>query len=121
MFKSIAFVHYSTHNLDRALKFYRDALGLELLLQTEEWVEFKMGDQRLALRRIDASQPLTPAQPTGAMIWLKACPIETTVTYLKSININFIKGLTEFSYGKTSIIADPDGNAIGLYEPPAEE
>lgn len=119
MFKKIAFIHYPTRDLDRALRFYRDVLGLKLLVQNEEWIEFEIGDQRLALRLVD-SLPQSPdsSQPAGAMVWLEAQSIEEIITNLKAKKINFIEELNILPYGKTSTFSDPDGNIIGLYEPP---
>jgi lactoylglutathione lyase len=122
MFQKIAFIHYCTKNLERSLKFYKDILGLKLLVQNEEWVEFEVGDQRLALRQVD----LKPAQPegshpNGAMIWLEASPIEKSIAFLEEYNINFINKLDNYSYGKTATFADPDGNLLGLYEPPEKK
>jgi len=121
MFQKIAFIHYCTQNLGRALEFYRDVLGLKLLVQNEEWVEFEVGGQRLALRLVD-SMPAKPEgpHPNGAMIWLEARPIEQSITYLEEKNINFIDKLDMHSYGNTAIFEDPDGNRLGLYEPPAK-
>ncbi len=120
MFDKIAFVHYQTENLDRALKFYRDVLGLKLLVQNEEWVEFNVGGQRLALRQVDSMLSLTdsPNPSGGAMVWLEARPIELALAHLKNNKIKVIKQLDTFSYGKTATFADPDGNLIGLYQPP---
>ena len=120
MFDKIAFVHYPTRNLEQALKFYKDVLGFKLLVQNEEWVEFEVGGQRLALRRQVNSIPPKPEgpHPNGAMIWLEARPIEKIIEALKVNKIIFINGLESFSYGKTATFQDPDGNAIGLYEPP---
>jgi len=119
MFQKIAFIHYCTENLERALKFYRDVLGFKLLVHNEEWVEFEVGGQRLALRQVD-SMPSNPegSHPNGATIWLEARPIEKTITFLKENNINIINQLEVYSYGKTAAFKDPDGNFIGLYEPP---
>ena len=119
MFDKIAFVHYDTENLDRALKFYRDVLGLKLLVQNEEWVEFDVGGQRLALRQVDSMNTQTePPNSAGAMVWLEANPIEPAIAHLKKNKVKFINYLEVFPYGKTAIFADPDGNPIGLYQPP---
>jgi catechol 2,3-dioxygenase-like lactoylglutathione lyase family enzyme len=121
MFQRIAFIHYCTQNLERALEFYRDTLGLKLLVQNEEWVEFDVGGQRLALRQVDSMPAkLEESNPNGAMIWLEANPIEESIALLRKNKINFIKELEIFSYGKTAIFTDPDDNPIGLYEPPAK-
>ncbi len=122
MFKKIAFIHYPTRNLDRALGFYRDVLGLNLIVQNEEWIEFTVDEQRLALRKVDSlPQPADASQQACAMIWLEAQPIEEIITQLKAKNVNFIEDLNIFSYGKTSIFLDPDGNPLGLYEPPPKK
>ena len=95
--------------------------GLKLLVQNEEWIEFEVGDQRLALRLVGSMSPMTRgSHPNGAMIWLEACPIEKSISHLKNKNTNRISGLEYNSYGKTATFEDPDGNLIGLYEPPAK-
>ncbi len=121
MFQKIAFIHYPTQNLDRALEFYRDVLGFKLLVQNEEWVEFEVDGQRLALRQVNP-MPAKPegSHPNGAMIWLESRPIENAITLLMKNKVNLISKLEVFSYGKTATFQDPDGNLIGLYEPPAK-
>lgn len=122
MFQRIAFIHYCTQNLERALEFYRDTLGLKLLVQNEEWVEFELGGQRLALRLVDPWTASTePPNSNGAMIWMEAQPIEQAIARLKKHKVKIINELRVFSYGKTATFADPDGNLIGLYEPPPKE
>jgi predicted enzyme related to lactoylglutathione lyase len=119
MFDKIAFIHYPTQDLERALEFYRDVLGLKLLVQTEEWVEFEVGGQRLALRLVDPWTASTePLNTNSAMIWLEARPIEKYITALEENKTIIINKLTKYSYGKTATFKDPDGNLIGLYEPP---
>jgi catechol 2,3-dioxygenase-like lactoylglutathione lyase family enzyme len=122
MFEKIAFIHYPTQNLDRAIKFYRDLLGFKLLVQNEEWVEFEVGGQRLALRLVDPwTVDTETSNANGAMIWLEAHPIEKLISNLKNNNIIFFNELKSFSYGKTATFKDPDGNLIGLYEPPEKK
>lgn len=121
MFQKIAFIHYCTENLERALKFYRDVLGLKLLVQNEEWVEFDVGGQRLALRLVDSWSASTEhPNANGAMIWLEACPIEKAIATLMNNKVIFTNKLEILSYGKTATFKDPDGNLIGLYEPPTK-
>ena len=90
MFDKIAFVHYETENLERALKFYKDVLGLTLRVQNREWIEFDVGNQRLALRKVDTmTRQLEASRPTGAMVWLEARPIEQAIAHLKKIKLIF--------------------------------
>ena len=122
MFEKIAFINYCTLDLNKALKFYRDTLGFKLLVQNEEWVEFEVGGQRLALRLVDpiSSNP-QGLHPDRAMIWLETRSIEKTIASLEEKKVIFINKLKLFSYGKTATFKDPDGNPIGLYEPPSKE
>ena len=122
MFEKIAFIHYCTLDLEAAIQFYRDLLGFKILVQNKEWVEFDVGGQRLALRLIDpiSSEPVS-SHSGGAMIWLETRSIEKTITSLEEKKVIFTKQLEIFSYGKTATFKDPDGNPIGLYEPPAKE
>ncbi len=46
-------------DMDQAVKFHRDTLGLTLMFQSPEWSEFATGDTRLALH------PATKKNPAG--------------------------------------------------------
>jgi len=44
-------------DMDRAVKFHRDTLGLPLKFQSPEWSEFSTGDTTLALHRASEKNP----------------------------------------------------------------
>ena len=44
-------------DMDRAVKFYRDVLGLSLKFQSPDWTEFSTGDTTLALHSASAKNP----------------------------------------------------------------
>ena len=48
-------------DMDRAVKFYRDVLGLPLKFESPGWSEFATGETRLALH------PASAKNPAGAM------------------------------------------------------
>jgi lactoylglutathione lyase len=48
-------------DMDRAVQFHRDVLGLTLKFQSPEWSEFATGDTTLALH------PASPANPAGKL------------------------------------------------------
>ena len=48
----IAFISYPVSNLDKAVKFYQKVLGKEPLFHREDWAEFELGGQKLALQKI---------------------------------------------------------------------
>lgn len=114
----IAFVHYGTLDLDRAVAFYQNVLGLKLMFKVDAWAEFDLDGQRLALRHVDRWEAEAHA---GAMVHLEARPIELVVEVLKNKGVAFIHETEEFPYGKLATFLDPDGNRIGLYQPPDEK
>jgi predicted enzyme related to lactoylglutathione lyase len=44
-------------DMDRAVKFYRDVLGLQLKFESSGWSEFVTGETRLALHPASAKNP----------------------------------------------------------------
>lgn len=114
MFKSIAYTCYPVRDMDRAVDFYRDVLGLNLLFTGEEWSEFQVGSQRLALHKTE--NPIAAVEV--ATLALNASPIEETVARLKSRGVRVAHDIRLFPYGKLASFFDSEGNLIGLYEPP---
>lgn len=114
MFQKIAYTYYCVQDMDRAVDFYRNVLGLNLLFKGEEWSEFEIGGQRVALHK-SASSPSTPG---GAVVCFEARPIEDAIEKLTDQGVRFVQELQVFPYGKSAAFLDPQGNLIGLYEPP---
>jgi predicted enzyme related to lactoylglutathione lyase len=116
MLKKLAYIWYQTTDMDRTVEFYHQVLGLKLLFQREDWSEFDVGGQRLAFRKVD-----TPTENNASFIpgvSFLAQPIEQVITALKQKGVQFSEELQVYPYGKLASFRDPDGNAIGLYEPP---
>ena len=112
----IAFISYPVSNLDKAVKFYQKVLGKEPLFHREDWAEFELGGQKLALQKISLHSPSSPAV-TGPTVYFLARPIEGFVFRLKELDTALIGNIEIHSYGKLARFQDPDGNILGLYEP----
>ncbi len=112
----IAFISYPVTDLDRAVKFYQKVLGNKPLFHREDWAEFELGGQRLALQKISA----LPTSPAGSRptVYFLAQPIEGFVFRLQEMDTALIGNIEIHSYGKLAHFQDPDGNILGLYEPP---
>ena len=110
----IAFISYPVTNLDKSVKFYQKVLGKEPLFHREDWAEFELGGQRLALQK--TSVPSSPS-PAGATVYFLARPIEGFVLRLKELDTALVGNIEIHSYGKLARFQDPDGNILGLYEP----
>jgi catechol 2,3-dioxygenase-like lactoylglutathione lyase family enzyme len=109
----IAFVSYPVSNLDKAVEFYQKVLGKEPLFHREDWAEFDLDGQRLALQKSSSSKTVF-----GATVYFLVRPIEVFIFRLKELNATIDGNIEIHSYGKLARFRDPDGNILGLYEPP---
>ena len=114
MIDKIAYIWYPTTNMDRAVIFYQDLLGFKLLFKGEEWSEFDIAGQRLALCRVDTIR----SGQTSPGVSFMAKPIEQAIETLSRKGVSFVEELKVYPYGKLVRFQDPDGNILGLYEPP---
>lgn len=115
MLKKIAYSYYSVLDMDKAVEFYQNVLGLELLFKRDDWSEFKIDDQRIALHKTDGR-----ISNGGAVISFHAEPIEAIIETLKNKGVRFVDELHVYPYGKLASFQDPDGNILGLYQPPVK-
>lgn len=121
MHTKIAFISYPVSNLDKAVEFYQKVLGKEPLFHREDWAEFDLNGQRLALQKvlspIGAELAESSLADTGAIVYFLARPIEGFVFRLKELDTPMLGNIEIHSYGKLARFKDPDGNILGLYEP----
>lgn len=117
MINKIAYHWVPTTDMDRAVEFYKDLLGFKLLFKRDDWSEFDIGGQRLALCKVDSLHQ----NRTSAGVSFMAQPIEQMIESLSGKGVPFIEKLQVYPYGKLVHFQDPDGNILGLYEPPPEK
>ena len=107
-------VYYWTTDMDRAVAFYRDALGLELLARHgSNWAEFRAGTVILALHGAVEGRP---ADPGGAAAGFRVDDLEGTRMALEGRGVAFEHQGEVEGYGRFAIFRDPDGNAVELIE-----
>ena len=112
MSAKIAFISYPVSNLDKAVEFYQKVLGKEPLFHREDWAEFELGGQKLALQKSSSPGGI------GATVYFLAQAIEGFVFRLKELDAVLDGSIEIHSYGKLARFRDLDGNILGLYEPP---
>ena len=116
MINKISFISYPVSNLQQSILFYRDLLGFKLLLNIDNWAEFNIDGQRLAIYEKKNSN--NTSDQFGTTVYFEANPIEDMVKDLRSKGIIFRGEIKIYSYGKLILFSDPDDNSFGLYEPP---
>ncbi|MEX0753793.1 MAG: VOC family protein [Actinomycetota bacterium] len=105
-------VYYWTANMDVAVAFYRDVLGLALLRRDGDvWAEFDTGPARFALHGREG----VPAMPGGTAVFrvadLDAARLAVTDHGVRIERTGEVEGRARFA-----ALRDPDGNPVQLIE-----
>jgi predicted enzyme related to lactoylglutathione lyase len=100
--------------LDRAVGFYRDTLGLEVERQDGEWAMVRAGALQIGLNARES-----PSGDGGAVIaFAPEDSLEAAVEQLKGSGVEFAGEISEHPWGRIASFKDPDGNDLQLYESP---
>jgi len=112
------FVLYQVSDMDRSIAFYRDVLGMELEGHFEEfaWAEFKAEPTTLALFDPAKSQPGSTPRTGGASIALAVEDVGAAVAELKARGVPIVMDVFDSPVCWYAVVADPDGNAVGLHQ-----
>ena len=105
-------VYYEVENMNRALAFYRDVLGLPLVGETEHWSAFNVGGLRLGLHS-------TEGKPTTkrAVLTLKTSDIRADMTKLRTRGVGFLGEIEDHDWGSVVAFEDSEGNVLKLMRP----
>jgi catechol 2,3-dioxygenase-like lactoylglutathione lyase family enzyme len=107
-------VYYWVTDLDRAVAFYHDVLGLPLARRDgDEWAEFGAGETRFALH---AAGPGREPRPGGATAVFEVGDLDKAKGELSAQGVVFgHEGAVE-SYARFASFSDPDGNTLQIIE-----
>jgi predicted enzyme related to lactoylglutathione lyase len=115
MLTKISMIWLPVTDMDRAVTFYRDALGLDVAEHDGDWTEVTTGDQRIGLNATES-----PSGDGGAVIAFAVDgDIEQATAALKDKGVEFTGEVSEHPWGRIAPFQDPDGNDLQLYAPPA--
>jgi catechol 2,3-dioxygenase-like lactoylglutathione lyase family enzyme len=112
-------------DVDRAVAFYRDALGLSLARHVPgEWAEFRLSDGfRIGLHKGDPkSTAMKPGDRGATEVGLEIRGLmEDAVAALQARGVAFQGGIVESPPVRLAFLRDPDGTALYLFchAPPA--
>ena len=101
-------------DMDRAVVFYRDALGLELRMRHENaWAEFEAGGIRIGLHGAGAEHSI----PHGGTAVFLVEDLDLAKASLEGHGVVFEDHLGEVpGLARYASFADPDGNSMQLIE-----
>src|SRR5579872_6515679 len=108
-------------NMDRAVRFYTEVLGLKLAYRfSDHWASVELGKGLtigLHPGRAEASAGEPGVVKSGMSIGLELSGhIEDAVKKLQAKGVNFSGGINEGKSGKFAHFQDPDGNSLYLAE-----
>jgi predicted enzyme related to lactoylglutathione lyase len=107
-------------NMDRAVKFYSEALGLTLQSRIgDEWAELATSDGFvIGLHPAHPPTSVTPGTAGAINIELRASgDLETTIASLTSHGVSFVTAIQNYEHVRLITCADPDGNQLFLAQP----
>jgi lactoylglutathione lyase len=96
-------------DMDQAVAFYRDKLGLQLKFQSDEWSEFVTGDTTLALHVASERNPAGACQ-----LGFAAHDLEGIYARRDALGLDFTSSPTPQHGVKIAKLRDPDGSEFSV-------
>lgn len=116
-------VYVLVADMERAIRFYRDLLGLAVTYNDGHWAALDVGGVRFGLHGT-GGMPV-PAIPrdaggakAGATLTLRSTKLDEDVDRLRSVGVRFLGEINRADWGAVISFEDPDGNILKLMQPP---
>ena len=107
LFQKIDCLMFNVGNLEGALSFYRDKLGLPLAWRTETGAAFQVGESELVIGQGEPREPETDIMVASA---------EDAVDRVVDAGGAVVAGPFDIKIGKGVVVADPWGNKLVLLD-----
>jgi catechol 2,3-dioxygenase-like lactoylglutathione lyase family enzyme len=120
-------LYFPVAHVDRSVKFYRNVLGLPLIIQKPLWADFDIGGgQQLGLEGNGGAQvPRVPRDANnalaGGIIMLKTRNIVEVHRKWSAAGVHFLSPLITHPWGIHTAFEDPDGNVLNVVQPPVRK
>ncbi len=115
MVHGTAVVWLPVSDLDKAVSFYSERLGLEQIQRDGDWAQLDANGLHIGL---NASED--PSGDGGAVIAFQPRgDLESAAQELRDAGVEISGEISEHPWGRIVTFEDPDGNDLQLYEPPA--
>ena len=108
---------YWTSDMDAAVAFYKDVLGLDMSARYgEDWSEFKLAGTTVALHGTRGAAP----PHAGATVVFEVDDLDRTMGTLRERGVEFAGQVIEVpETGRFATFHDPAGNVVQLFQPGA--
>lgn len=111
--KKLQNAYYVTGDMERAVRFYRDALGLTMKFQDgAKWAQFDAGGVNFSV-----SSPEEAAENAqGAVVIFEVDDIEATRAKVEREGATVLGARDMGGHGRSLTFRDPDGNVVQLFQ-----
>jgi catechol 2,3-dioxygenase-like lactoylglutathione lyase family enzyme len=118
MFKRVDDVFFNVDDMEAAVAFYRDKLGLAVTYQSADWTELDAGNVTIALRRHGSGPVGRPELGVGegATIVFEVDDIEAARAELTAKGVQSIGGVFDYGAVRLAAFEDLNGNVLQIYE-----
>lgn len=118
MAAGVAAVWVPVTDMDRAVRFYRDVLGLQVESQDDDWSEIDANGLKLGL---NGREGAGASADGGAVITFQPDGgIDAEVAALQDKGVEFTGGISDHEWGRIAPFKDSEGNDLQFYAPPAD-
>lgn len=112
------FIYYQTSDMDKAIAFYRDTLGLEMYGYYEDvkWAEFNVGNSTFAINDPSAFDPGMQAKAGSASVAFAVDDVAAAIEELEGNGVKVSVPFNESPVCHFACILDPDGNTVWIHQ-----
>ncbi len=114
MFGKLGLVMVVVRDMERSVAFYRDVLGLKLLIQQPNWSQFDAGNILIGLHPEGEEVKVSPT--TGMSIGIYVNDMDLAVTEIRRRYGKIAVGPRAEPFGRWALLFDPDGYSIQIME-----
>ncbi len=112
----VATVWVPVEDMNRALKFYGDVLGLTVTMRQDDWSEIDANGLTIGLNAREEAV----SNGGGAVITFQPDDsIDEEVSRLTSAGVEFTGEISDHPWGRIAPFKDSEGNDLQFYAPPA--
>ncbi len=116
MLKGVANIWMPVQDIERAVDFYENTLGLPVVKRDGPWAEVDANGVRVGLNGREPGGTETEGGPV--LTFQSEGNLEETVDELKGRGVVFPAEISEHDWGRLATFQDTEGNDLQLYEPP---